>query len=57
MKHKVNIHDDIDRTIHNVCSYVQQNINEGSLVEITEIAEVTKALAKLVTARALLNRY
>ena len=56
MPNKVNVYDDVDRTIHDGCSYIQKIIKMDSRVEPNEIAEVTEALAKLVTARALLNK-
>lgn len=53
---KVNILNDIDNTIHHICNCII-NENKNNIHSIIEFADITKALAELVSARASLDRY
>lgn len=53
-KNKVNIHNDIDNTIHYICNCI---VNEKDVDYNSSFADITKALAELVSARASLDRY
>lgn len=57
MKNKVDIFDDIDNTIHSVCGCISKLIQDPNYSENNEVAETTKALAELVSARASLSMY
>lgn len=47
----------IDNTIGSLCSYLQDYIkSDESMTESKSIADITKALAELLSARALLER-
>lgn len=47
---------DVDKTIRNICDWINKELNEHSpLQELTILPEMTKALAELVSARAMLN--
>lgn len=44
---------DVDKTISSICDWIQKNLREtGSMEPSMILPELTKALAELVTARA-----
>lgn len=43
---------EVDKTIEAICGWIQKNLEKAEGVEVYEIANMTCALAELVSARA-----
>lgn len=47
--------EEIDKTISDLCKWIQKKLREENRNVHEEVTEMTKALAELVTARAMLK--
>lgn len=42
----------VDKTINTICEWIQKKLDKADIVDGSEIASMTNALAELVSARA-----
>lgn len=42
----------VDKTIDSICDFIQEELEGICIIPIDELAELTKALAELISARA-----
>lgn len=47
----------VDKTIDSICNWIQEELKRENESDIPKIAELTKALADLITARANCEMY